>query len=365
MPSLIVILNPASGSSDADFKAAVESALQSRGAEYELRLTTPEISAAVLATEAVRDGAEHIIACGGDGTIMSVVNGLATAEAEAKEAAKAENGEETVPLVSDTKPEVREPQVTLSIVPGGTANLVATALGISSDVEEAVATALVGEDRVIDLGRCGEHRFALGLGLGLTERLVSQASARDKERFGKLAYGFAMLRELGARPHNFRVRLDGGRIKRARGVAVVVANAGDIGGKMQFAPRAEMDDAKLDLCILHRFYFRDLVRMFVRLLLGQLPADRAVSFFQARRIEIHSDPPLDLQIDGEVVDQVIPLVAEVLPRALKVRVPPETLEKEAAAADSAMIAAAPRLPLIAGVVATIIALWVWRRNRNS
>lgn len=359
MSSLIVILNPASGSSDDDFKAAVETALKSRSAEYELRLTTPEISAAQLATEAVGEGVEHIIACGGDGTIMSVVNGLGEAEAQTKTQDKSDK------IVSDSKPELSEPKVTLSIVPGGTANLVATALGISSDVEEAVATALAGKDRVIDLGHCGEHRFALGLGLGLTERLVSQASSRDKERFGKLAYGFAMLRELGARPHNFRLKLDGGRMKRARGVAIVVANAGDIGGKMQFAPRAEMDDAKLDLCILHRFYFRDLLRMVWRLLFGHLPADRAVSFFQARRIEIHSDPPLDLQIDGEVVDQVIPLIVEVLPRALKVRVPEETLEKGKEAAAEDVVATATRhTPIVAGVVAVLITLFVLKRRRS-
>jgi diacylglycerol kinase family enzyme len=82
-----------------------------------------------------------------------------------------------------------------------------------------------------------------------------------------------------------------------------------------------MDDSKIDLCILRRFYFRDMLRMIGRLILRKLPEDRGVAFYQAKRIEIRSDPPLDLQIDGEIVDQTTPLVAEVLPRALKVRVP--------------------------------------------
>jgi hypothetical protein len=111
-----------------------------------------------------------------------------------------------------------------------------------------------------------------------------------------------------------------------KGVAVVVANAGEIGGGFKFAPNAEIDDGVLDVCVLHRFYFRDVMRLAWRALFGTMPEDRAVSFFQAKRIEILSDPPLDLQIDGEEVDQQIPLVAEIVPHALYARVSQEEAE---------------------------------------
>jgi YegS/Rv2252/BmrU family lipid kinase len=302
MSKIIVILNPVSGSSGEDFRNTVEESLKSRAADYELRLTTPDIGADKLAAQAVQEGATHIITCGGDGTVMSTVNGLGKWED------------------STSDPET-DPEVTLSIIPGGTANLLAAALKIPTDTDEAVGVALAGEDRIIDLGRCGKHLFALGLGLGLTERLVSQASAKQKETLGKAAYAIAMLREMGARPHQFRFRLDNGRYRRAYGVAIVIANAGEMGSGLQFAPDAKMDDGKIDLCILRRFYFRDMLRMIGRLILRKLPEDRGVAFHQAKRVEIRSDPPLDLQIDGEIVDQTTPLVAEVLPRALKVRVP--------------------------------------------
>jgi YegS/Rv2252/BmrU family lipid kinase len=302
MSKLIVILNPASGSMSEDFRNEVEESLRERAVEYELKLTTPDIGAEVLAAEAVQEGATHVIVCGGDGTVMATVNGLGKFQESTWEPSA-------------------EPEVTLSIIPGGTANLLAAALKIPNDVDEAVAVAVAGEDRVIDLGRCGKHLFALGMGLGLTERLVSQASAKQKETLGKAAYAIAMLREMGARPHQFRFRLDDGRFRRSYGVAIVIANAGEMGSGLQFAPDAKMDDSKIDLCILRRFYFRDMLRMIGRLILRKLPEDRGVAFYQARRIEIRSDPPLDLQIDGEIVDQTTPLVAEVLPRALKVRVP--------------------------------------------
>lgn len=299
---MIVILNPKSGSAGDDFRERVEKALQERGAEYELRETTPDVGGAKLAAQAVKDGATQLLACGGDGTVMSVVNGLGYSDAG-----------------SDS--DEAHPRVTLSIIPGGTANLMAAALKIPTATDEAVAVAVSGEDYEMDLGRCGKHLFSLGLGLGLTERLVSQASSEQKEKLGKAAYAIAMLRELGARPHNFTFKLDDKRSQRGKGVAIVIANAGEIGGGFSFAPDAKMDDGVLDLCILRRFYVRDLLRMLWSAIRGQLPADRAVAFYQARRIEIQSDPPLDLQVDGEVVEQTTPLVAEVLPRALRVRVP--------------------------------------------
>ena len=294
----VVILNPKSGSSGAEFRATIESGLQSRAVEYELRETQLDLSGGEIAAQEIAAGATLILACGGDGTVMSIVNGIARATQEQA-----------------------EPAVTLSIIPGGTANLLATALKIPGDTDDAVAVAVAGEDRIIDLGKCGDDYFALGLGLGLTERLVSGTSARQKEKFGRAAYAWAMLRELGARPHNFTLTLDNKKPHRKSGVALVVANAGEIGGKMKFAPDARMDDGLLDVCVLRRFYFRDVIRMIIRTLFGDVRRDRAVAFYQARRIEIDSDPPLDLQIDGEEVDQRKPLIVEVVPQALQVRVP--------------------------------------------
>ena len=303
MKKMIVILNPKSGSSGEDFKTEIEAALHKRGIEYELRETTPEISGGDLARAAFEEGATHIVACGGDGTIMSVVNGLG----HALEEKNIKADDEAAPL--------------LSIIPGGTANLIAAALDIPHDVQKSVSIAVAGENRVIDLGRCGPHLFALGVGLGLTERLVSRASTKQKETLGKAAYALAMLKELGAKPVTFTIKRDDKKSQRKRGVAIVIANAGEIGGALKFAPDAKMDDGLLDICILHRFYLRDVLRLIGNMLLGRVREDRAVSFYHAKRVEIRSNPPLDLQVDGEVVDMQTPLVCEVVPRGLKVRVP--------------------------------------------
>ena len=333
--TLIVILNPASGTvknaskdgsgDESPFRERVEAALRARGASFEVRETTPEVGADVLAREAAREGARSLLVCGGDGTVMSAVNGLNSGQEEV-EAAPGEGPE----------PEEDERPI-LAIVPGGTANLLAAALEIPTDIEEAIEVALTGVERAVDLGRCGRHVFALGLGLGLTEKLISQTSAREKETLGKLAYAKAMLSEIGARPTRFRFRLDDEPEQTSNGVGIVIANAGTIGGGLKFAPDALMDDGRLDLCILHRFDLRDVARMAGKMLLRSLPEDRAVTFLQGARIEILSEPPLDLQVDGEEVEESTPLTAQVLPGALRVRVSAvsdlkmegEKIEKEA------------------------------------
>ncbi len=305
--TLIVIINPKSGDGDESFRADVEKALDKSGATYEIRETKPDLAGEELAKQAIAEGARDIIACGGDGTIMSVVNGIAGAQNKSGKT-----------------------DCTLSIVPGGTANLVATALDIPIDIEKSVACAAgrTCDERTIDLGRCEQYYFVLGVGVGLTERVISKTSAKEKEAIGKLAYVKSMLGDLGARPHGITFKLDGRRSKRARGVAIVVANAGTIGGKLDFAPNAKMDDGVLDLCILHSFGLRDLVRIIWHSLTGKLEKDRSVSFYQAKRIEIATTPPLRVQVDGELEeDLTLPLVAEVVPQALRVRVPQETQEQ--------------------------------------
>ncbi len=296
--SLVAIINPQAGSSDDDFRATIESELQKRGADFEIRDTDPEKGAFPAIEDALKNGTTQILACGGDGTIMSAVNALARLE--------------------------KEPKTIFSIIPGGTANLLAQALGIPDTVPEAVEIALNGRDRLIDLGQCKDDFFALGLGLGLTEKLVSATSAEEKEKLGRLAYAKAMFAEMGQKPHRFTFKLDDGTEQKSAGVALVVANAGEISGSWKFAPDAEMDDGQLDLCILHRLGMRDLARLFWRGLFGKIKDDRVVSFFQGAKIEITTEPPLDMQIDGEVVDTKPPVVIEVRPKALKVRVPRES-----------------------------------------
>lgn len=321
-PEFAIIINPGGGNSDDDFAAKIRDGFSASGRSFLCLETDAEKGATPAVEEALTKGVSMIVVCGGDGTVMGAVNALGKSESDA----------------------------TLAIIPGGTANLLATALHIPTDMEKALEIALNGEIQSIDLGDCEGTLFALGLGLGLTEKLISQTSSEEKERWGKLAYAKALLSELGARPHQFSFKLDEGETQTARGVAVIIANAGDAGGSLKFAPDAQMDDGKLDLVILHRFEPKDAVRLLWNGLCGKLERDRVVSTFQATKISIESDPPLDLQIDGEEVELRPPLVTQARPGALKVKVPtPEMVESPV----EAIIKSPARWPLVAALFALL------------
>lgn len=341
-PEIAIILNPGSGSHDEEFVQNVRAALEKSGREFICLETDPDKGAVPAVEKAIESGVQTIVVCGGDGTVMSAVNALGKSDADLK----------------------------LAIVPGGTANLLAHALEVPLDVEGAMAAALDGDERRIDLGACGDTLFALGLGLGLTEKLVSGASSKEKEKWGKWAYVKAMLEEIGAKPSTFHYTLDGGEEQSARGVAVVVANAGTISGNIEFAPGALMDDGQLDLVILHRLDARDLLRLGWKTLFGALKNDRALTCVAGKHIQIKSNPPLDLQIDGETVDTRPPLQVEVRPGALRVAVPSEDQKASLTKALAEVVApttektARSRWWVLVPVVAIVGAL-VWKISRRK
>ena len=294
-PEIAIILNPGSGSTDEEFNTKVREALRASGRAFICLETHPEEGAAPAIKEAADKGVSTVVVCGGDGTVMSAVNALGKMETDLR----------------------------LAIVPGGTANLLARALGVPLDVEGAMSVALEGDERRIDMGVCGDTLFALGLGLGLTEKLVSKSSSEEKEKLGKWAYVKSMLEEIGAQPTTFTYTLDDGQEQETKGVAVVVANAGTLSGRVEFAPGAKMDDGKLDLVILHQLKVLDLGRLLWKSVFGDLKEDRVLTCLAGKNIHIECNPPLDLQIDGETVETRPPLQIEVRPGALRVAVPSE------------------------------------------
>ncbi|MDS0293753.1 diacylglycerol/lipid kinase family protein [Halogeometricum luteum] len=162
-----IILNPVSGSGD--HAERVESLAAERG--YAVERTEEPGDAVEFAERAGREGAERVAACGGDGTIHNVVEGLGRADA-----------------LDD---------VTFGVVPGGTGNDFATNVGIR-DVEHAFELLESGDRRRIDLGVADGELFTNSCIAGLTAQTSSETSSDMKERFGTLAYvasGFKTVRE--------------------------------------------------------------------------------------------------------------------------------------------------------------------------
>ena len=132
-----IIANPVSGRGRARrIGELVADLLRERGVDADLMVSEAPGDCERIAREVLARGVRQVAACGGDGTVHEVVNGLANADA------------------------------VLGIVPCGRGNDLARALGLSKDVKGVVNTLVHGVDRAIDLGRVGDRFFATIASLG-------------------------------------------------------------------------------------------------------------------------------------------------------------------------------------------------------
>ena len=247
-----------------------------------------------LTRRAIAAGASLVFAAGGDGTVRACAEALAGRG------------------------------VPLAIVPLGTANLTARALGVPARPDRAVDAGFGGRDRTIDLARVeGEDGawFTAMAGIGLDAAVVAAAGEQLKRRFGWAAYAMAGVGRLTMPPDEFTVRLDDAEPLRRRARCVVVANAGLLPGGFTLLPEASLDDGLLDVGILAPSGAWDWIRLAGRVLAGDKHRDRALETRQARRVRISADTVLPRQVDGEIVPPGRTLSVSVCRGALTVRLP--------------------------------------------
>ncbi|AIE87043.1 Transcription regulator [Fimbriimonas ginsengisoli Gsoil 348] len=289
------MLNERSGGADEHVRPAIEAAMRSGGSDW----FPVEVGEGESASEKIcsldRDSFDGLIVAGGDGTVMEAVNGLMRYRID----------------------------VPLAIVPTGTANFVARALDVPQDASEALAIAMAGSIRRIDIGQCGTRFFALGVGLGLAERFVTATEEGEKRRLGPWAYLLTLIREVRTPNAVFVLERPDGTKEQLEGVAMVVANAAGLGNGHAISREVLPDDGLLDVVILHRLSSIDACRLAIRALGGNLTRDRVVTHRQGREFTLHSRPKVPIQIDGDDVPQTLPLRVTIHPLSLSVFVRPK------------------------------------------
>lgn len=292
-----VILNPAAGGARARrLRDRVRSAFQAQRHEIELVETEGPGHATALARAAAQAGYAVVCAVGGDGTLAETATALAGTG------------------------------VPLAIVPRGTANQLAANLAIPRDVETAVALALHGRIVEVDVGTIGDRIFALAAGAGFDAAVMARATTELKERWGFGAYIYAMLKEAALIPRtHYRIVADGKELH-VEAMSVLVANVGAIYAtfppmRMPVTPYPEkaLSDGLFDIVIMEPTsaprFAGTLLRLAFRGFGGQ-----GLLHLQARDVRIDAEPVAPFEVDGDFVGHT-PLVASVLPGALRVLVP--------------------------------------------
>jgi diacylglycerol kinase (ATP) len=213
--------------------------------------------------------------------------------------------------------------IPVGVLPGGTGNLLARALGISRDVDRAVDELLHGTVRNLDLGVVFGHRFAVAAGVGIDAAMVAETPRWMKRHLGVLAYTLvatkaALRAVLLRRFFMARVEVDGEIIER-RAAAVMFANFGAIlEDRIAFGPDIAVDDGLLDLCIFSPSHLGDAIRIVWRVTRRDFRPDPALLYRKGTRFRLETVPALQLQADGELLGMtpaeitVEPLAAHLL-----------------------------------------------------
>jgi diacylglycerol kinase (ATP) len=204
----------------------------------------------------------------------------------------------------------------LGIIPAGTGNDVARALGIPRDDPRVAADlVLAGATRAVDLGRADGRWFAGVLGSGF-DSMVNERANRMSWPTGRSRYNLAILAELRVfRPVPFMLEVDGEPWE-TEAMLVAVGNGSSYGGGMRVCPDARLDDGLLDVTVLGPISKPEFLRVFPSVYKGTHVHHRAVTVRRARTVVV-SSPGVTAYADGERV-AALPVRCDAVPAALNV-----------------------------------------------
>jgi diacylglycerol kinase (ATP) len=261
------------------------------------KLTAGPNDARRLATEAVEEGAQIVVAAGGDGTINEVLNGIGDAK----------DGFE---------------RACLGVLPLGTVNVFARELALPMKMDAAWQTVLAGRETRVDLPSIelngGIPRYFVQLaGAGLDARAVELVDWSLKKKVGPLAYVYAGLKALMRSPSTITINAGN---RTLTGQLVLIGNGRLYGGDYQLFPEADLSDGLLEVCVFPKANWYTLLRCGPELLLRhRIPASQ-VQVLRADSVILQSSDDTPVEVDGELAGR-LPATFRVRPLALRVIVP--------------------------------------------
>ena len=297
---VVLIINPTSGISTVTSKEmtpeeteqAILAGLRALKIEPEIYHTSPEDTGQGLSTRAAQEGADMIIAAGGDGTIHAVARGLVGT------------------------------RCILGIIPVGTMNNLARSLNIPETIEAACAVIASGETCAIDVGKINDQIFLEVAGVGLEAALFPLAEEIKQPGLLSTLHGMiaGLITLLTYRPAKISISYDEHRRRRYQALQVTICNSPFYGAHLQVAPHALMDDGLLDVVVFKNFSKREYILHALSISQGRRAYQPKITYRRVKSLRINSEQPVEIQADGEL-QGLTPVFVTVLPGTLLVRVP--------------------------------------------
>ncbi len=311
----LVIVNPKSAGGSTQLRwARMASDLAKHFGAFEVSFTLRAGHAVELANDAAQNGRAFIVACGGDGTINEIANGILQSGQDAE----------------------------LGILPSGTGGDFRRTLNVSNAPSEAAKQLRDGITKTIDVGKVTFFnssdtqisRYFLnvssfGLSAAINERVKAENAPQlawlpgDTFR-GKAKFALSTLQEVfGSESSTVKVSIDGAGEKLLNTINFCVANARFFGGGMKIAPDARIDDGFFDVVNIGDIRRAKILLNAFKLYDGSHLNLSEVRHKRARRIEVraaNANEKIYIETDGELPGR-LPAIYEIVPQALKVRVP--------------------------------------------
>jgi YegS/Rv2252/BmrU family lipid kinase len=295
----VVIVNPSSASgSTGETWPQIASDLRSHFGSFRAVFTRHRGDAAALASEAARKGEKLIIACGGDGTVSEVANGILTSGKDAE----------------------------LGIMPSGTGGDFRRTLEIPSQSRDAARILRTGRSVRIDVGRVS---FTDDNGADATRYFVGVASCGmstkviERVKTDEVSFVSALLKTaMRNAPVRLIVQLDDSHERHLVVSNLCIANARYFGGGMKIAPDAKLTDGKLDIVSIGDLSAMKIFTSAPRIYTGSHLSMPEVSHALARKITVRAserDAEVALEVDGELPGR-LPATFQIVPDALRVRI---------------------------------------------
>lgn len=292
MSKVLAIINPISGTGS---KKSIPDQLARAYAplEHELLLTYTKAAghAEELARRAAEEGYDHVIAVGGDGTVNEVARGLV--------------GSKTA----------------LAIVPKGSGNGLARALGLSMSTDRVIEQLASGRRITIDSCQMNGQPFFCTCGMGF-DAAVSRTFAEASTR-GPVTYLRTMIDEYRSfKPETYRIILDEGeRTIETEAFVLVVANASQYGNNAYIAPGADLADGLLDLAIIRPFPVLEAALVLGDLMRGKLAGNKYYYTERVRHVRIERTSRGSVHLDGEPLVMSEHIDVSLRPHSLEVIIP--------------------------------------------
>ena len=204
----------------------------------------------------------------------------------------------------------------LGIIPTGSGNGLARHLGVPLDVRRALAACRAGRVETIDTARVEGEPFVGTMGVGF-DAWIAEAFATRAARGFRTYVRVALGGLWSYAPREYELTIDGVTTRRTA-LLIAVANASQYGNNARIAPMASLQDGVLDVVIVERRSIRAAARLFA----GNLYGARGVTMLRARRVEIRRPDAAVAHLDGEPIALPQSLTVEIVPRSLRVLVPP-------------------------------------------